>query len=276
MTWKHTHTHPLIWKGSGGGRGRGDETVVAPAALAVVVPQWRCCHPTHAHTHTCSRTRMGFSVVNRRICFALRSTHSMPSTPRKRLLLSTLGRLAKAKAEGTMGCDPTPTSAHDGESAPQQRHTNRFLMVIAFFVGVLCASVVWKHQMRMGRPAWRAAHSAGGGRWPFPTRGHDVPAEEGTLAFAPDTVQQLRGFRCPCTRTFTRAEVAEHHSREDLYIVLDGNVLDVSSFASQHPGGDSLLDGAGGDDVAALFAQFHHPSSVALLASFCIGRLRTS
>jgi cytochrome b involved in lipid metabolism len=80
-------------------------------------------------------------------------------------------------------------------------------------------------------------------------------------------------FRCPQPQQYTRDEVAQHHSPHDLWIVIDGNVLDVSAFVNQHPGGLVLLDGAGGQDMATVFARFHHPTTVSLFSSFCIGRV---
>ncbi|KPA76288.1 hypothetical protein ABB37_08017 [Leptomonas pyrrhocoris] len=80
-------------------------------------------------------------------------------------------------------------------------------------------------------------------------------------------------FLCPQPQRYTRDEVAQHRTADDLWIVIDGNVLDVSLFIHQHPGGLVLLDGAGGQDMATVFARFHHPSSVRLFANFCIGRV---
>ncbi|KAL7699073.1 Cytochrome b5-like Heme/Steroid binding domain containing protein [Lotmaria passim] len=83
-------------------------------------------------------------------------------------------------------------------------------------------------------------------------------------------------FRCPQPRRYTRDEVARHCTADDLWVVIDGNVLDLSEFINQHPGGLVLLDGAGGQDMATAFARFHHPSSVSLFSSFCIGRIAGS
>ncbi|ESL10471.1 hypothetical protein TRSC58_01796 [Trypanosoma rangeli SC58] len=81
-------------------------------------------------------------------------------------------------------------------------------------------------------------------------------------------------FRCPPVAYFAREEVARHVSESDLWMVIDGNVLDVSSFVQQHPGGLLIMEGAGGHDAAALFSEFHVPSTVKLFEKYCIGRLR--
>ncbi|CAG9572369.1 conserved hypothetical protein [Leishmania major strain Friedlin] len=80
-------------------------------------------------------------------------------------------------------------------------------------------------------------------------------------------------LRCPQPQRHTQEEVARHRTKDDLWIVVDGNVLNVSAFVPHHPGGDVLLDGVGGQDMATVFAYFHDPSTVRLLVSFCIGRL---
>lgn len=84
---------------------------------------------------------------------------------------------------------------------------------------------------------------------------------------------QAGNFRCPQPYRFKRETIAQHRTVDDLWIVVDGNVLDVSHFVSQHPGGRALLEGAGGHDMATVFARSHHPSTVSLFASFCIGRV---
>ncbi|EAN94593.1 hypothetical protein C3747_23g2068c [Trypanosoma cruzi] len=84
----------------------------------------------------------------------------------------------------------------------------------------------------------------------------------------------LDDFRCPNVAYFPREEVARHASETDLWLVINGNLLDVSSFVHEHPGGLLIMEGAGGHDVAALFSQFHPPSTVKLLEKYCIGRLK--
>ncbi|CAD2221606.1 Cytochrome b5-like Heme/Steroid binding domain containing protein, putative [Angomonas deanei] len=88
-----------------------------------------------------------------------------------------------------------------------------------------------------------------------------------------DFLASAKHYQCPPSRLYTRAEVALHNRSDDLWVVIFGNVLDVTSFVKRHPGGSVLLDGAGGHEMGTVFAQFHHPSTVGLFASFCIGRI---
>lgn len=80
-------------------------------------------------------------------------------------------------------------------------------------------------------------------------------------------------FRCAQSTRFTRQQVALHATADDLWIVINGNVLDASSYVKQHPGGDMILDAAGGQDMAILVSYFHPASIVMLLQRLCIGRL---
>ncbi|CAJ1021862.1 putative Cytochrome b5-like Heme/Steroid binding domain containing protein [Leishmania utingensis] len=98
-------------------------------------------------------------------------------------------------------------------------------------------------------------------------------AAEKAMRYAEKFYETAGRLRCPQPQRYTQEEVAQHKTQDDLWITVDGNVLNVSAFLPQHPGGDVLLDGAGGQDMATVFASLHNPSSVRLLANFCIGRI---
>lgn len=54
--------------------------------------------------------------------------------------------------------------------------------------------------------------------------------------------------------TFTREEVARHNNADDMWIIVDGDVYDVSKFARLHPGGkEALIDYAGKDATEDFF-----------------------
>ena len=63
-------------------------------------------------------------------------------------------------------------------------------------------------------------------------------------------------------RTFTLAEVAEHASKEDAWIVIDGGVYDITPYVTEHPGGvKAILKNAGGDATTG-FKGPQHPARV--------------
>lgn len=60
----------------------------------------------------------------------------------------------------------------------------------------------------------------------------------------------------PELKTFTRAEVAKHNTENDCWIIIDGAVYNVTTFAQLHPGGAQILIDLGGKDVTGMFCLF--------------------
>ena len=95
-----------------------------------------------------------------------------------------------------------------------------------------------------------------------------------------DHVKQLfpgAGERKPSA--FTRQEVAKHNSRDDAWIIIKGRktgrygVYDVTSYVEEHPGGDAILDNAGGDATTGFYGPQHPPRAFDLIGEFYIGEL---
>jgi cytochrome b involved in lipid metabolism len=77
----------------------------------------------------------------------------------------------------------------------------------------------------------------------------------------------------PFRGEITAAEVAKHNAVSDCWIILKGEVYDVTSYLSVHPtGGECLLDFAGGDLTDAFMAQ-HRYISPGLISKLKIGVL---
>ncbi len=78
---------------------------------------------------------------------------------------------------------------------------------------------------------------------------------------------------------YTRAEVAEHSTRRDAWIIVqdkktkEDRVYDVTDYVDDHPGGESILRNAGGDATEGFLGP-QHPSTVnIMLDDMCIGKL---
>merc|ERR1711983_610324 len=65
---------------------------------------------------------------------------------------------------------------------------------------------------------------------------------------------------------FTAEEVAKHTTKEDCWVILHGNVLNVTSFLSQHPGGELAILTFAGKDATAEFDMIHPPDVVSKYA----------
>merc|ERR1711983_632828 len=61
---------------------------------------------------------------------------------------------------------------------------------------------------------------------------------------------------------FTAEEVAKHTTKEDCWVILHGRVLNVTSFLSQHPGGELAILTFAGKDATAEFDMIHPPDVV--------------
>jgi cytochrome b involved in lipid metabolism len=72
---------------------------------------------------------------------------------------------------------------------------------------------------------------------------------------------------------YSKIEVAKHNCRDDLWIIVNDKVYDVTSYLPVHQGGDSILKYAGKDATAGVFGA-QHPSTVPkLLERYLIGVL---
>merc|ERR1712127_48933 len=61
---------------------------------------------------------------------------------------------------------------------------------------------------------------------------------------------------------YTLEEVAKHNSKQSCWVVLDGKVLDVTSFLSEHPGGELAILTFAGKDATEEFNMIHPPDVV--------------
>jgi len=63
------------------------------------------------------------------------------------------------------------------------------------------------------------------------------------------------------SKTFSVAEVGEHKDpAKGLYIIVDENVYDVTSFVDEHPGGSKILKRVAGKDATKQFWKYHNES----------------
>ncbi|KAL8684651.1 MAG: hypothetical protein Q9224_006213, partial [Gallowayella concinna] len=73
-------------------------------------------------------------------------------------------------------------------------------------------------------------------------------------------------------------QIAEHNNAKDLWIVVDGQVWDMTEFAPEHPGGIGIILQYAGRDASQPYNEIHAPSllNTTLTSSKLIGTLDTS
>lgn len=73
---------------------------------------------------------------------------------------------------------------------------------------------------------------------------------------------------------YDASEVAKHNTANDCWIIVDGKVYDVTDYVYDHPGGDSILNSAGGDSSVGVHGPQHPPSMWDVLKLYYIGDLK--
>jgi flavocytochrome c len=61
---------------------------------------------------------------------------------------------------------------------------------------------------------------------------------------------------------YTLAEVAKHNKKDDVWVVIDGQVLDVTDFLPDHPGGEKAILLYAGRDATEEFNMLHDPKVI--------------
>nr|WPT09939.1 front end desaturase A [Namalycastis rhodochorde] len=60
------------------------------------------------------------------------------------------------------------------------------------------------------------------------------------------------------SKTFTWQEVKQHQSRNDKWLVIDGDVYDITNWSKKHPGGSKVISHYAGQDATEAFRAFHN------------------
>lgn len=74
-------------------------------------------------------------------------------------------------------------------------------------------------------------------------------------------------------KEFTRLEVAKHNTAESLWVVIDTEVYDLTSFVDLHPGGAYVLAEVAGQDATETFYALHRQLILAKYARLKIGAI---
>ncbi|KAG8757727.1 hypothetical protein FRC12_010227 [Ceratobasidium sp. 428] len=62
--------------------------------------------------------------------------------------------------------------------------------------------------------------------------------------------------------SFTAEEVAKHNKKDDCWVIIDGQVLDVTNFLPEHPGGEKAILLYAGRDATEEFNMLHDPKVI--------------
>ena len=87
--------------------------------------------------------------------------------------------------------------------------------------------------------------------------------------------ETVRGMHDKVLKEYTLADVAQHNSQKDIWIVVKGKVYDVTPYVEEHPGGLAILRNAGGDATEGFHGPQHPPRVFDIIDDFLIGKLST-
>lgn len=77
------------------------------------------------------------------------------------------------------------------------------------------------------------------------------------------------------TKEFTYSDVAEHNTKNDLYMVVHDKVYNASSFVDEHPGGEEVMLDVGGQDSTEAFEDVGHSDEAReILEGLLVGTLK--
>jgi len=74
-------------------------------------------------------------------------------------------------------------------------------------------------------------------------------------------------------KTFTREEVAKHNSKNDLWLIIDDEVYDLTKFVNVHPGGAEALIDYAGKEATEAFYGLHRQEVLVKYQRFKIGKI---
>lgn len=60
------------------------------------------------------------------------------------------------------------------------------------------------------------------------------------------------------SKTFSKEDVASHNKPDNLWVVIDEDVYDLTKFQDEHPGGKKILSRVGGKDASKQFWKYHN------------------
>lgn len=79
----------------------------------------------------------------------------------------------------------------------------------------------------------------------------------------------------PGQKWFTMDDVASHNKPTDCWIVVQGNVINVTHFLPVHPGGKEILLSVAGTDPTVVWESIHSPGTIERHASqFIVGKIK--
>ncbi|KAA1476810.1 Flavocytochrome c [Dentipellis sp. KUC8613] len=89
-----------------------------------------------------------------------------------------------------------------------------------------------------------------------------APAPAASSSSAPAASAPAPAAKAGGANAYTLEEVAKHNKKDDVWVIVDGQVLDVTSFLPDHPGGEKAILLYAGRDATEEFNMLHDPKVI--------------
>jgi len=103
-----------------------------------------------------------------------------------------------------------------------------------------------------------------------------------TSCLPQQNAQPTTKTQSPDTTVYSFAEISQHNTEQDCWLIISGRVYDVTKFIARHPGGKALLEGCG-QDATILFltrpmgsGTEHSNRAKSMLDDYYIGNLTSN
>ncbi|KIR56857.1 fumarate reductase [Cryptococcus gattii Ru294] len=121
-----------------------------------------------------------------------------------------------------------------------------------------------------GETSDKSQKNAGGAQVPADSapgrKGDRTVAEVEPEALPTPPAKKGAGKDTSSKKEYTREEVAKHNTEKDCWVVIGGQVLDVTNFLEDHPGGVKAILLYAGRDATEEFDMIHPPNAIAKYA----------
>eukprot|EP00405_Crypthecodinium_cohnii_P001084 CAMPEP_0194757118 /NCGR_PEP_ID=MMETSP0323_2-20130528/10688_1 /TAXON_ID=2866 ORGANISM="Crypthecodinium cohnii, Strain Seligo" /NCGR_SAMPLE_ID=MMETSP0323_2 /ASSEMBLY_ACC=CAM_ASM_000346 /LENGTH=105 /DNA_ID=CAMNT_0039676933 /DNA_START=6 /DNA_END=323 /DNA_ORIENTATION=- len=64
------------------------------------------------------------------------------------------------------------------------------------------------------------------------------------------------------SKTYSFSQVASHNTKQDCWVAVNGQVLELTHYLQDHPGGELAIINFAGKDATAEFNMFHPPGVI--------------